>query len=381
MPRHPVTLVESSAQGFVAFISENTITVTDSTGKTIASTQATEDPSVARIPAAPGNGSIRAATFSLTGKYFAVCTNDKSLVIYATNGWTIQRQLTSEKRTNALAFDPSETHLLAGDKFGDCTQISIVEETPGQVLLGHVSIVCALAFTHTSPPFVLSCDRDEKLRISHYPSAYNIRAFGLGHTEFVTSVATLSGAPHLCLTGAGDATLRLWDLDGGLLRTVELEPLLQKYYAEGRARCALANSFEDRTAATQRYGVLRVRAAESLGAFIAVVERFPVVIVLPLQDGELGEPVLVDVAGPPTDVAPVDRGFVVAYAEGQRLADAYARDAAGAFVRDLEVSEAIARSVQTREVEEEVRVPSIFVWGNKMYLERPQGDNDDENDE
>ncbi|KAJ1723813.1 WD repeat-containing protein 4 [Coemansia erecta] len=389
MPRHPVTLVESSAQGAVAFISEATITVTDAlTGKLLATTQEAQASSagVQHIPSVPSASTIRAAAFSPTGRYLAVCTNDKALVVYDTATWTVQRQLVSDKRTNALAFDPQETHVLAGDKFGDCTRISICsdEDPSSEVILGHVSILCALAFTPTTPPLLLSCDRDEKLRISHYPNAYNIQAFGLGHTEFVTSVAALKCAPQVCLTGSGDGTMRLWNTeDGTLLQTVDLAALLQGYYRDGRVKCAEANSFEDRNAKDERYGVLRVSAAEGLRAYIAVVERFPVVLVLPImEDGGscsgkrgLGQPLVVDVERPPTDVAPTAAGFIVAYAAGPRLADAYVGDAQGGFVRDAEASEGIAQSVRTRESAEEVIVPSIFVWGNKMYIERPAGEN------
>lgn len=34
---------------------------------------------------------------------------------------------------------------------------------------------------------VITCDRDEKIRVSRYPNAYNIETFCLGHTEWVIS--------------------------------------------------------------------------------------------------------------------------------------------------------------------------------------------------
>ena len=31
--------------------------------------------------------------------------------------------------------------------------------------------------------YVITADRDEKIRISHFPNAYNIKAYCLGHNE------------------------------------------------------------------------------------------------------------------------------------------------------------------------------------------------------
>jgi len=33
--------------------------------------------------------------------------------------------------------------------------------------------------------YIVTADRDEKIRISHFPNAYNIQAFCLLHTEYV----------------------------------------------------------------------------------------------------------------------------------------------------------------------------------------------------
>lgn len=33
--------------------------------------------------------------------------------------------------------------------------------------------------------FLITSDRDEKVRVSHYPNAYNIGSYCLGHEEYV----------------------------------------------------------------------------------------------------------------------------------------------------------------------------------------------------
>jgi WD40 repeat protein len=35
--------------------------------------------------------------------------------------------------------------------------------------------------------YILTADRDEKIRVSQYPKTYNIETFCLGHTEYASS--------------------------------------------------------------------------------------------------------------------------------------------------------------------------------------------------
>ena len=45
--------------------------------------------------------------------------------------------------------------------------------------------------------------------MSHYPNAYNIHGFCLGHTEFVSGLVCVSHG--VTATGSGDGSLRTWD--------------------------------------------------------------------------------------------------------------------------------------------------------------------------
>lgn len=72
-----------------------------------------------------------------------------------------------------------------------------------KVLLGHVSILTEVVrelnnakldgsliksipqLLSPAGDLLLSADRDEKIRVSQYPKAYNIEAYCLGHTEYV----------------------------------------------------------------------------------------------------------------------------------------------------------------------------------------------------
>jgi WD40 repeat protein len=64
--------------------------------------------------------------------------------------------------------------------------------------------------------YVITCDRDEKIRVSHFPNSYNISNFCLGHTEFVAGLAICPHRPSLLCSASGDGTLRIWDFLNGL---------------------------------------------------------------------------------------------------------------------------------------------------------------------
>ncbi|KAJ2813175.1 tRNA (guanine-N(7)-)-methyltransferase non-catalytic subunit trm82, partial [Coemansia sp. 'formosensis'] len=303
------------------------------------------------------------------------------LHIYETTGWTTARRLQSEKRSNALTFEPSGEYLITADKFGDAHWVGTTSEYPetSKVLLGHVSNLCAVDFSFHEKPYVLTCDRDEKLRVSKYPNSYNIQAFGLGHTEFITSVAPARFALDNAVTGSGDGSMRLWNMHTGeLLQTVEMSTYLAKYYESGAALCT-ENTYEDRTAAIRRYGVLRVRAIDAIDAFVAVVERIPAVLVFPFRHGKLAEPQVIDIAHPPTDVGVLGDRLVVSYAPtaSGELLTVLKHDGDG-YVADEELAAAFSANVTTLETEDVPKVQSIFVWGNKMYLERPKGEDADD---
>jgi WD40 repeat protein len=61
----------------------------------------------------------------------------------------------------------------------------------------------------------LQADRDDKVRVSRYPRAWNIEGFCLGHTEFVSTVRVPLGVSDRCVTASGDGTVRLWDTSNG----------------------------------------------------------------------------------------------------------------------------------------------------------------------
>ena len=59
--------------------------------------------------------------------------------------------------------------------------------------------------------YIITSDRDEKIRVSKFPNSYNIQCYCLGHTDFVTSIqVVVHSRENLLLSGSGDGSLRVW---------------------------------------------------------------------------------------------------------------------------------------------------------------------------
>ncbi|XP_052801099.1 tRNA (guanine-N(7)-)-methyltransferase non-catalytic subunit wdr4-like [Mya arenaria] len=163
------------------------------------------------------NNCALAAAFSKSGNYFAVADDFKQLHVYKTG---VEYELLCTRpiarRGTAVAFPDSEAEVVVADRTGDVYQFSMKEtQTDGQLILGHLSMVLDLCFVG-GDEYIVTCDRDEKVRISCYPNSYNIRSYCLYHTEYVSQLLYLEDR-DLLVSGSGDDRLAFWDIDGNLL--------------------------------------------------------------------------------------------------------------------------------------------------------------------
>ena len=73
--------------------------------------------------------------------------------------------------------------------------------------------------------YIITCDRDEKIRVSKYPNAYNIECYCLGHTDFVTNLQVVHNfSENILLSASGDGSLRVWKyLEGKEVSTKPLQ--------------------------------------------------------------------------------------------------------------------------------------------------------------
>lgn len=131
------------------------------------------------------------------------------------------------RASSAVIFSPSSSSVLVCDKTGDCYQFDVEEgsQAAGKLVLGHLSIVYDIIF----PPgekFIITSDRDEKIRVTNYPKSYEIENYCLGHKEYVSSIKLLPGLEESdtkLLSLSGDESLKVWDyLSGEKLGDLDL---------------------------------------------------------------------------------------------------------------------------------------------------------------
>jgi hypothetical protein len=160
---------------------------------------------------------IRAIEFNPKTNNLAVTSNDKKLLIFhKKSNFTLQSETNLFKKATCLKFTP-KNDLLVSDKFGDCYKFKLDQMDKPLLFVGHVSILTDLLFFDK---YLVSSDRDEKIRINYYPNSYDIKAFCLGHTEFVSRIEKIDSKRFI--SGGGDSFLICWNLDGKAVQKIDI---------------------------------------------------------------------------------------------------------------------------------------------------------------
>lgn len=148
------------------------------------------------------------AAFSADGKSFAYNTNKcKLLSVWNTANWSLIENMALSKHATNIVFTPKTNAIIVGDKKGD---VYAFGKRPVRVL-GHSSMVLGIGFTDDEK-FIITSDSDEKVRVSLYPNGKVIKYYMMGHEAYVSSICTFN---NFLLSGSGDCTLCLWDLNNG----------------------------------------------------------------------------------------------------------------------------------------------------------------------
>lgn len=149
--------------------------------------------------------------FSTDHKLCAITTTNKQLVVYNKDFQVLHNLIIS--RTASKVCFLSNGNLLVADKTGDVYLYDFeIDKSETSIILGHLSMILDVITTHDDK-YVITSDRDEKIRVSHFPNSYNIVSFCLGHEEFVFSLEVCNS--NVLISASGDGTIRFWNFLSG----------------------------------------------------------------------------------------------------------------------------------------------------------------------
>jgi len=159
---------------------------------------------------------VVAADISSCGKYVVICVSDKRVILWETDNMSVISNRTSVRVASRARFVPSGQAIVLADKSGDAYSFSVQKPyEDGKLLLGHLSMLLDILVS-PDEKYIITCDRDEKIRVSRYPNAYNIQSYCLGHKEFITGLSFLPTDETVLISGSGDGTVRFWDYVAGI---------------------------------------------------------------------------------------------------------------------------------------------------------------------
>ena len=191
--------------------------------------------SEAKVPV-PGPGApriyscIRNLIVTKNGDKLISCADsDKSVLIFKidlsnkTNCLELLKRQPFPKRPNAITISDDESTVIMADKFGDVYSIPVEGEPITNIneeldpILGHVSMLTDVLFKTDSKGkrFLITTDRDEHIKVSHFPQSFIVDKWLFGHKEFVSSVCSPAWKPNFLFSAGGDDSVYLWDWEAG----------------------------------------------------------------------------------------------------------------------------------------------------------------------
>ena len=152
---------------------------------------------------------------AVSNSAIATISEDKSLDIYDLKTLNLLKSATTPKRANIVSISRDSNNVIVGDKFGDVVSLNLKENAEMKLLLGHISQLFDIEMS-IDGKYLITADRDEKIRVSCYPLTYQIENFCLGHTDFISKIHIPILNSDLLLSGGGDSYIALWKFEQGL---------------------------------------------------------------------------------------------------------------------------------------------------------------------
>ncbi|RIA94645.1 WD40-repeat-containing domain protein [Glomus cerebriforme] len=212
----------------------------------------------------------------------ATSDENKILKVWNCDEWRLRNTRPVSKRAMAMAFNKDGSQIIIADKFGDVYSHPLDppedKQNASTLLLGHVSMVTDMVITPNNK-YVITCDRDEHIRISRFPKGYNIESYCLGHKQFVSKLHILPWANDLLLSAGGDDFIALWDyVPGKLLQTLNIKEIIET--KENYDKKAMNVDSEDSIAVTS------ITSSPISQNIALTIEKFPGILIFNWDETE-----------------------------------------------------------------------------------------------
>jgi len=172
-------------------------------------------PTTISLPEDKSSVKIDANVFSKSYNLLAVVYSDKCLKIWkkSEDSWKLVKEAVVPRCLLAVCFDEEEQSVYMGDKCGNVYKYKVEggeNEEKQPPIIGHISMLTDITCT---PNYVITCDTDERVRVSDVTKPYVIQSFCLGHHEFVHKLVPVEGGN--LVTTSGDGSVKMWKMEDG----------------------------------------------------------------------------------------------------------------------------------------------------------------------
>lgn len=225
-------------------------------------------------------------------KLIACADSDKSILVFeidhendSSNCLKLVKRHPFPKRPNAIAIGEDSDTVTIADKFGDVHQMLISESKAShaedvQPILGHVSMLTDVIMVKNSAglKFIITSDRDEHIKISHYPQCFIVDKWLFGHKQFVSSLCCPSWNPSWLFSAGGDDEIFAWDWQKGIkLSQFNYAGLIKPFLTDAHLA---AERFQNEEKNVIEYAASKVLPSSTQPCVAFFVEQTRVLVIL-----------------------------------------------------------------------------------------------------
>ncbi|QLL31934.1 hypothetical protein HG536_0C01010 [Torulaspora globosa] len=265
-------------------------------------------------PAVGSAFSLQIRNLTLTpdeSKLIACADSDKSVLVFEIDYnnpecLKLVKRQPFPKRPNAIAIGDDGDTIAIADKFGDVHQMSISGQVlasgeESQPILGHVSMLTDIIMAKDSAGhrFVITSDRDEHIKISHYPQCFIVDKWLFGHKQFISSMCCPSWNSSLLFSAGGDDSIYAWDWKKGTqLSQFNYSGLIKPYLTNAHLA---AERFQNDEKDVIEYAVSKVVSSSNAHCVAFFVEATKCIVLLDVCP-ETGSLTLMEIIEFPSNV-------------------------------------------------------------------------------